>query len=167
MSSRKVIGYYYGKTFSLESCVGDWEPRQENTFHNIEETDFEHKICDNFTGDKKDILSLILEGFNLNQISKILQIKQSKIYKIKRELMKDLAYLKNGRLPNTTKRIQLMENVILLYFLVHPGITAEEMDKVWDQDKVLKEYRKPPYNIIAETINELREFFKINNGNSK
>jgi transposase len=167
MSSRRVIGYEYGITISLDQCVGDWEPRQESHLSDLEENDFEINICKSFTGDKQDILSLILEGYNFNQISKILGIKQSKIYRIKRELMKDLLYLKRKDFPIKSKRLQLIENLIYLYFLIHPQITAEEMDRIWEKDAVLKEYRKPPYNIIADAINELKDFFKIKNGNSK
>ncbi len=158
--SSKPYRYFYVKPMSYENLLGDWEPRVEDTFEALEEDDFENTICNTYTGSKQDVLSLLLEGLNFNEIGKILHMKQSQIYQMKREFMKDFAYLKYNRGSDMSKKMQLIINLITLYYLIHPSIVARKMYEIWETDKVLKEYKKPPYNIVETTIGELSELFK-------
>jgi len=164
----KKENYYFIPTYSLESCVGDFEPRVDDPLEKIIQEDYEDKLIDNFDGIEKDIVSMAMEGYNLHQISQILGIKLSKIYKIKKTLASKIISIKEENLKPS--RIKFLENLLFLYLLTQRRTDKEKNEKLnekeiydnWEKDTILKEYKRPPYNIFEAIIGDIKNYFNQN-----
>lgn len=156
----KRENYHFIPTYSLDSCVGDFEPRADDLFEKIIEQDYEDKLIENFEGIEKDIVSMAMEGFDLYQISQILGIKTSKIYKIKKILMKKISKLKGVNLKSSRERF--LEKLLYLYLLKNRNKSEKEIYENWEKDVILKEYKRPPYNIFENIIKEVKSYLNEN-----
>ena len=99
---------------SLDNCIGDYEPRDVSFWNKVENTLQTEQLINRFTGDKKTVVKMLLDGYNFNQIAKDTKLTQSRAYKIKNELMQDFAYLQDDI---TRKRFihQNSDSLTLLY----------------------------------------------------
>lgn len=150
--------YYY--VLSLENIEGDLEPRTDFFSKKIDQMDnenFEKNILSQFQGIEKDVISLIFEGYNLYQISQFLNLTTTQIYKIRRKILKKIAphYQKEPKVPK--KKIHFYENLLYFYKICFPNKEDDEIYKNWENDPILKEYKKPKYNIYKEIINFLKQ----------
>jgi hypothetical protein len=149
----------YSYILSLENLQGDSEPRFDPLSDLIEQIDnnnFEINILNKFSGIEKDVVSLIFEGYNLHQISQFLGLTVNQIYKIRKKILKTVSFdiKRDPKVPK--KKIFFYENLIMLYHLRFPEKNEEEIYKNWENDPILKEYKKPKYNIFCEKKKKIK-----------
>ncbi len=101
----------YVTKYSLSGAVGEYEPGFDPT-KQIEEEVYRDQLLSKFEGVKREIIRLLMDGENFYQASKILQIKESQAYKIKRELMQEFQWLYDEQKRN--KVIKANESAIKL-----------------------------------------------------
>lgn len=123
----------------------------------LDDQDFEERMLSQFEGIEKDVVSLIFEGYNLYQISQFLGLSTNEIYKIRKKILKKIAfhYKKEPKVPK--KKIYFYENLLYLYLLRFPNKKEDEIYKNWENDPILKEYKKPKYNIYSNIINKIQK----------
>lgn len=136
-----------------EPCV---DPVSE-IIDRLDNNDFEKNTLSQFEGVEKDVVSLIFEGYNLYQISQFLGLSTNQIYKIRKKILKKIAphYGKEPKVPK--KKIYFYENLIYLYLLRFPDKKEDAIYKNWENDPILKEYKKPKYNIYRQIISKIKE----------
>lgn len=161
MARQRVYGHYYAAVQPLQSCVGSLEPVVPDPYAIIEEEEFERNIFKNLNQQESDVVSLLLDGLDFVTIALMQGIKLSEIYKVKTKLMEKFAFL-NGNRPISlrvrNKKI-LIKNLLWFYFLVHPEKCPLATYQGWEMDPVLKEHKKPPYNLIKEVFELCRAEF--------
>lgn len=150
----------YSYVLSLDNIQGDLEPRTDFFSEKIEQMDnedFEKNTLSQFEGIEKDVVSLIFEGYNLYQISQFLGLSANQIYKIRKKILKKIAphYKKEPKVPK--KKIYFYENLLILYFLRFPQKKEKEVYQNWENDPILKEYKKPKYNIYSNIIIKIKK----------
>lgn len=50
-----------------------------------------------------------------------------------------------------------IKNLVYLYFLHHPRMTARKIYVIWDRSKIFMEYKRPEETILAAWLTEFRE----------
>lgn len=69
------------------------EPVDTSYWQKTQDELFEAEVIAKYSGDKKIVVSHLLQGFNFSEIARKTSITQSQVYKIKKELMNDFQYL--------------------------------------------------------------------------
>jgi hypothetical protein len=54
-------------------------------------------------------------------------------------------------------RFMTMRNLVYMFYLTNPEITAKRMYIIWDSNRVLKEYPRPEFRLLQGLIEELQE----------
>lgn len=154
MARARVYGYRYASIESLDGCDwkrGDIHASENKFFDEVIEREFEQQLFKGLDDEKKNVVALLLDGFDFLVIGNILGIKQFHMYEIKCELEKHFAFL-NGNKPVSLRvknKLSLMKNLIYFYCLVHPDESPAAIEKKWEKDPVLKEYKKPSSTLIS------------------
>jgi hypothetical protein len=58
-------------------------------------------------------------------------------------------------MSQSDNQFMLLKNLVYMFYLTNPAISAARMYIIWDQNKVLKEYPRPELPILKELIEEL------------
>lgn len=132
---------------SLDNLIGDFEPRDNSFIHKVDESLTEQAYIDRFTGDKQKVVKGLLDGMNFHQISQDSNISQSKVYRIKRELQHDFAFLKDD---HARKKFvgKHAKDIRLLYKHLQQtvaGLSLSEFTQLYlydyDDEAIMKEWR--------------------------
>lgn len=136
----------YVRNVSFDNCVGDWEPRVENEF---EAGLFEEQILEQADEKEKQIVNMLMDGYNFLEISKKLHLKESQIYKIKRQLADKYRYLHD---TNTAEDISV---VVKLHVIARLKKLARHIYSLWYADNGLKEYKRPTLSSIEDYVEDV------------
>lgn len=136
----------YVDPLSLDSAVGDLEPRDDNTY--VEDV-YIDQIFDLLTDEERDIAEKLIEGENFHQIAKQKNYNTNQIYKIKHNLAEKLEHL------HETSSYTDVKNVVMLYLLSRLNDLPKRIWTRWEYDSCLKEYKRPSIKTITESLEEL------------
>jgi len=128
---------------SIDNCVGSWEPRVDYLTEVESRLNIERAVsC--LSPLKQKVVNLLLDGYNFNQIAKQINVNQSKIYKIKKQLMLDLSALKNDYTRNVFVKENIDELNLFLKYLVPTikNLSLSEFTKLYLYDYDIEAIKK-------------------------
>lgn len=75
--------------------VGGWQPHDDGFLRQTEDELFGQQVANQFKGAKRAVVELLLNGYNFHSAGQKLRLKNSEVYKIKKELAHDLSWLRD------------------------------------------------------------------------
>jgi hypothetical protein len=52
--------------------------------------------------------------------------------------------------------MRIIKNLLFLFEFTCPGLTAESIRTIWDKSIILREYPKPPLQLVEAALKEFR-----------
>lgn len=137
----------YVNHVSLESAIGDYEPRVYDD--EVDSSLYQDEVLSRLDDREKEIAQLIFDGYNFLEISKKLKLKESQIYKVKKTLAQKLGHL------HTTSTPERIGAVVKLYFTGKLKNMARHIYTIWNADPALREYERPTQAMIEDYIEDV------------